>query len=402
MTEYNGLLYTDDTFEVCIGSKDRNIEVLDFHPNTKEIRAESFSDYKKISKVTLPEGIKKICIKAFSFSSITEINFPASLEVIDMLAFDSTKLKVVDLSKSSATIGSYCFANCEELEKAFFCDNTLQPSCFQGCINLEEVDLSKIRNIEIPGQCFCNCKKLKTVTLSDDITIIGQEAFAHTDVSNINWPAKLEKIIYHAFLDSGITNIDLSNRKSVFIEKASFEGCEKLESFNFNNSTIILGDEAFSGCKNLKIADLSKTNIKRIPKICFQNCENLENAYLPDGLKEIGAGAFHYCKKLKDMLIPDTVERIEGRAFDKTNFKSICIPKDLISLGNIFTGSSIENYYYKGSLDEVDDYVLEVICKYMEQITDRRFVFKELTFDSLYKENRSFKEINDLQKRFEK
>ena len=42
MTEYNGLLYTDDTFEVCIGSKDRNIEVLDFHPNTKEIRAESF------------------------------------------------------------------------------------------------------------------------------------------------------------------------------------------------------------------------------------------------------------------------------------------------------------------------------------------------------------------------
>ena len=59
MIEYNNLLYEDNTFKICTGSKNKDIEILDFHPNTKEIGNYAFSGCINIKEVILPEGIKK-------------------------------------------------------------------------------------------------------------------------------------------------------------------------------------------------------------------------------------------------------------------------------------------------------------------------------------------------------
>ena len=63
------------------------------------------------------------------------------------------------------------------------------------------------------------------------------------------------------------------------------------------------------------------TGISVLPNTAFDQCRNLSNITLPQGLKSIGNGdwqtcaAFRYCTSLKSILLPDGLERIGASAF---------------------------------------------------------------------------------------
>ena len=88
--------------------------------NTLFISGSSFDYCYGIKKVVLNEGLTVIFRSAFGFAeSLTEINFPSTLEEIgDSAFYDCKKLKTLDLSKTKLRkISAGCFAECADAEK---------------------------------------------------------------------------------------------------------------------------------------------------------------------------------------------------------------------------------------------------------------------------------------------
>jgi hypothetical protein len=98
----------------------------------------------------------------------------------------------------------------------------------------------------IENNAFSNCMNLKSVTISDSITIIGNEAFKGcSNLREVKIGTKLQKIGVSAFLS-----------------------CRKLQKINLPNSIIEISKHAFS------------------------NCISLEQILLPDNLNKIESYAF--------------------------------------------------------------------------------------------------------------
>ena len=88
--------------------------------NTLFISGSSFDYCYGIKKVVLNEGLTVIFCGAFGFAeSLTEINFPSTLEEIgDSAFYDCKKLKTLDLSKTKLRkISAGCFSECADAEK---------------------------------------------------------------------------------------------------------------------------------------------------------------------------------------------------------------------------------------------------------------------------------------------
>ena len=88
--------------------------------NTLFISGSSFDYCYGIKKVVLNEGLTVIFRSAFGFAeSLTEINFPSTLEEIgDSAFYDCKKLMTLDLSKTKLRkISAGCFAECADAEK---------------------------------------------------------------------------------------------------------------------------------------------------------------------------------------------------------------------------------------------------------------------------------------------
>lgn len=77
----------------------------------------------------------------------------------------------------------------------------------------------------ISNQAFEDCKNLKSVTLSNGVTIIGAESFANCrNLNSINFPKSVTTIGYRAFLDCGLTSITLPENLAN-LGTLSFKGC---------------------------------------------------------------------------------------------------------------------------------------------------------------------------------
>ncbi len=82
-------------------------------------------------------------------------------------------------------------------------------------------------------------------------------------------------------------------------------------SVELHPDTVIIADNAFAGCKKLKIVTVSD-KVKRIPSFAFAGCTSLETVDLPEGIEEIGNGAFTDCQSLSYLYIPSTVTVAES------------------------------------------------------------------------------------------
>lgn len=138
--------------------------------NTLFISGSSFDYCYGIKKVVLNEGLTVIFRSAFGFAeSLTEINFPSTLEEIgDSAFYDCKKLKTLDLSKTKLRkISAGCFAECADTEKvilpetvcriekeAFFRDKSLADISIPRA--LTEIDTTALSGTKINVADFKN------------------------------------------------------------------------------------------------------------------------------------------------------------------------------------------------------------------------------------------------------
>ena len=103
-----------------------------------------------------------------------------------------------------------------------------------------------------------------------------------------------------------------------------------------------IGDDAFSGCTNLKYMDL--TNIETIGDYTFSGCTNLAEVKFGDKLRSIGSGAFQKCG-FEEFTIPNSVTEIGKLAYQKGSSSILkdCDKLQSFTLGNGITEINKDN-----------------------------------------------------------
>ena len=114
------------------------------------------------------------------------------------------------------------------------------------------------------------------------------------------------------------------------IPSMCFQECE-CEVLVLPSSIEEIGFQSFTG-NNIKVLDLSNTNIKTIKEGAFSHC-NIETLILPPNLETIEGHAF-YDNNITSLELPNTLTEIRFGSFDKNNISTVKIPDSVNKIEN--------------------------------------------------------------------
>ena len=188
----------------------------------------------------------------------------------------------------------------------------------------------KESNVEIPATyngkpvtkisdgMFENDTNITTITLSSNITYIGNNAFKNCpNLKQIIFKSASTYSTASADTYSGsyaITTLAVAiskkdpNNNIAFIGESAFYNCVALESIDVSSATTI-GKNAFYGCSKLESVSLND-NLTKLADSTFNGCLKLNDLQLPSALTEIGANCFVNCQALENIAIPATTTMV--------------------------------------------------------------------------------------------
>ena len=224
----------------------------------------------------------------------------------------------------------------------------IADKAFYGCTSLSSIALDNVKYIG--EEAFYGCTSLSDVTGRDNLEYIGGYAFDNTSLYN-NMPdglVYLGKVLYK-YKGKIPANTEISvNEGTVSISPKTFSNnsysSSNLVSITLPKSLSDVSENSLYDCSGLKtiiVADGNETYDSR--NNCNAIIETSSNTLvtgckgtvIPDGVRSIGKQAF-YSRSPENILIPNSVERIEDEAFSSCS--SIIIGSGLKKIGkDIFT-----------------------------------------------------------------
>jgi hypothetical protein len=156
----------------------------------------------------------------------------------------------------------------------------------------------------VRNDTFVYCRSLRSVTISDGVTGIGERAFKSCkSLTNIAIPGSVASIGEDVLADcSKLETISVAPGNSTYRD---IDGVL----FTKDQSTLIL----FPRSKSRSYTIPSGT--VRIGKQAFWKCQDLTSIVISDGVVDIGEEAFCRCTSLTGVTIPASVTNIEKQAF---------------------------------------------------------------------------------------
>lgn len=307
--------------------------------NTFEIEDNKLIRYNGRSKsVTIPNGVEVIGYEAFRFEGekdehvLQQIILPSSVKVIEEGAFaNNLVVTSIDLSECSGL-------------------TEIGPRAFSGCRSIASIDLSNCTKLESLGdKVFAGCKGLREVKFPTSLNTIGQQAFMNTGLTEIDLSMiKLKKFDTQIFKSCPmLESVILANCDKIGdIDKNSFPEFENLLRLDFSNCKNItnINDSAFmkfkrlqyisfDGCENLQYIEnnafkdcvnLIEVNFGRLPKLqvigknAFRGCKVLESVDLSNtNVKQIEIWGFGQCPQLRSISLPESIETISSWSFNE-------------------------------------------------------------------------------------
>ena len=254
-----------------------------------------------ITRITIPDGIEVIADSAFTYCSQDGvITIPASVKKIGVSAFfpvfDIDGL-VVDAKNEYYDSRNGCNAIIETST------NTLIAGCSKTVI--PEGIISIARN------AFLAAEELKQVVLPQSLKVIGEAAFVHSgiteidipegvrtlerytfqycvDLQKVTLPQSLETINVAALSHCGFKEVVIPDNVTVIGDYA-FDYCELLEKVVIGKRVESIGHYAFDGCKRLKtiISNIQADVLPNISNTVFSNIAEGSVLYVPKGTKSV-------------------------------------------------------------------------------------------------------------------
>ena len=295
----------------------QKVTKVNFNSNLEMIDNDAFQATTKLENITFeaPAKIKTIGTFAFQGSGLTELNIPASLEVVSWSAFGSTKLKKVTVADGSQlqSINTGAFNGCKDLEEFTFEGsstlNKIQADAFSGDDKLKSFVIPEKVTVLERG-AFNGASGLETITFKQPatMTVIGEGAFQNAKaLKRIELPSTVTTISKDAFNTcSSLTEVVIPASVTT-IDATGFQECAKLEKF-----TVDKNNPVYSSVDGFLLSKDKKTLVSFPPAKA-----NTYYTMLPPTIETIGKQAFYFVQALENVTIPEKVKKIEDFAFDR-------------------------------------------------------------------------------------
>lgn len=258
------------------------------------IGPEAFNGCRKLTSIEIPNSVVSVGDNAFgecsgltsviwnvkSYTDFTSSNCPfkglsnistfifgESVERIPAyICYNLGKLTTVTISDSVTEIGNSAFSGCSGLTtvnipnleawcKIVYGNDESNP-LYSDCVHSLRLNGSEITDLVIPGSvteiknyAFSRCTSIKSVTIPNSVTSIGDNALAGCNITSLNVPNSAK--VLGAEVCAGCTGL-----RSISIGKAvsaigdyAFKNCEVLTTINSypNANDVNLGTKVFDG-----------------------------------------------------------------------------------------------------------------------------------------------------------
>lgn len=337
----------------------------------------------KTGSYTVPGQTQHLAFGAFEGAKLQNVAFPSDSELMTIgyrAFYNAAGLERVRLPACVQSVDFYAFANCTNLSEVVVPNDSCMSGIYQGafyhCAGLREISIPDTVR-EIGDNAFDGCESLSVVKIAETsgLIAIGDQAFAHTNISAFAFPAGLLDVGQEAFsytaLDTfalpasveyvgpGVlkgttpTKLTLSflgyapgdyetatlvytfdrpgadpsvlpdTLKSVHVLNcpilyaSAFEGADTLECVTLETPTVIAG-RAFSHCKALREVHTGG-KVTYVGIYAFYGCENLTTVDFLDSMQTADNFAFYECKSLRIAAMP-SLTTVGGETFFYCSF----------------------------------------------------------------------------------
>lgn len=196
----------------------------------KKLGEYAFYNCIELTAVTLPESVTKIPSGIFEdCCSLKTVNVPNVDTICDHAFYGCKNLETFDFSKlQSLDLMAFAYTGIRE---AVFSDkfSQLGISAFHHCKNLQTVDMKACKIQEIPYQCFCFCKGLKDVQLSQDVTAFDNSCFLRAKLNKLTINAGTyvgNNAFSKSFISELIFTDDTNHLMKTVVHSLAFEGAK--------------------------------------------------------------------------------------------------------------------------------------------------------------------------------
>ena len=344
----------------------KNLESLKLPKKLEKIGYGVFKNCSKLKTVTLPDTLKSIGGSAFSgCTAIKSIVIPDSVTTINSSAFNYCRgLEVVEIGKNVKSIGLDTFGGCANLTEIIVDAKNENYVIEEGAL----LDNDKTKIIKYPAKstrttftmpnsvtstaegAFADSVNLVNITLSENLKKIGLDSFnGCNSLKYITIPEKVSVIHIGTFDDcSSLEEINVAKNNKKYssvngvlynedkttlikypegkqinayvvpvtvtkIENSAFYDA-KLEKVLFEETLVIIGENAFESCDYLRSVTVPGS-VKEVGSAAFMECSNLKKVTIKPGVEYIYSYAFSGCKNLTELELGAGIACIEENAF---------------------------------------------------------------------------------------
>lgn len=320
----------------------------------------AFAECSSLRIVAIPCGVTSISpFMCYGCSSLESVILPDSIEYIGAAAFSGCSITYLEIPKSVTVIEDQAFWNCSNLYKitnnsslellfgsetngavAYFAKVLVDSEgnkTYADSIYLETADGFLFEYSEDRYILVAYVGDEDTVTLPESIKGCSYEIYQFNGAKHVIIPDGVTMIGDYAFSSRSVEGNVLESvtipDTVCYIGNYAFEYCN-IKSISIPDSVIDIGNYAFRGCSKLEKV-LLPSNLTYIASGVFSSCSSLKTITIPDTVYSIGGQAFAYCRELREISIPQSVSSIGGSAFAYCdNLQSILIPESVTFIGH--------------------------------------------------------------------